>query len=185
MPPSATSPTMRMREALTTTGGCRRCTASADMPRAATSPATPSRLHGCRRTTCTLPAARRGLSRRRSRCDDACRAMPVRCRSARSPARARASALTSATSRPGFDTNDLGFMRRADEKNQSNWFQWRNFKPGKYVRTRNFNINQYQAGISAATACIRAATSTRTGRSRTTTASAAATTSTPRRSAIA
>ena len=47
---------------------------------------------------------------------------------------------------PGFDTNDLGFMRRADEKNQSNWFQWRNFKPGKYVRTRNFNINQY-AGL--------------------------------------
>jgi hypothetical protein len=44
---------------------------------------------------------------------------------------------------PGFDTNDLGFMRRADEKNQSNWFQWRNFRPGKYVRTRNFNINQY------------------------------------------
>ena len=44
---------------------------------------------------------------------------------------------------PGFDTNDLGFMRRADERSQSNWFQWRNFKPGKYVRTRNFNINQY------------------------------------------
>jgi hypothetical protein len=44
---------------------------------------------------------------------------------------------------PGFDTNDLGFMRRADERQQSNWFQWRNFKPGKYVRTRNFNINQY------------------------------------------
>ena len=35
-------------------------------------------------------------------------------------------------------------MRRADERNQTNWFQWRNFKPGKYVRTRNFNINQYQ-----------------------------------------
>jgi hypothetical protein len=44
---------------------------------------------------------------------------------------------------PGFDTNDLGFMRRADERNQSNWVQWRNFKPGKYVRTRNFNVNQY------------------------------------------
>ena len=44
---------------------------------------------------------------------------------------------------PGFDTNDLGYMRRADERNQSNWFQWRNFKPGKYLRTRNFNINQY------------------------------------------
>ena len=45
---------------------------------------------------------------------------------------------------PGFDTNDLGFMRRADEKNQSNWIQWRNFKPGRYVRTRNLNFNQYQ-----------------------------------------
>ncbi len=45
---------------------------------------------------------------------------------------------------PGFDTNDLGFMRRADERSQSNWIQWRNFRPGKYVRTRNFNINQYQ-----------------------------------------
>ena len=44
---------------------------------------------------------------------------------------------------PGFDSNDLGYMRRADEKNQSNWFQWRNFTPGRYVRTRNFNINQY------------------------------------------
>ena len=43
---------------------------------------------------------------------------------------------------PGFDTNDLGFMRRADERNHDNWFQWRNFMPGKYVRTRNFNINQ-------------------------------------------
>lgn len=45
---------------------------------------------------------------------------------------------------PGFDSNDLGFMRRADETQQSNWIQWRNFRPGKYVRTRNFNINQYQ-----------------------------------------
>lgn len=45
---------------------------------------------------------------------------------------------------PGFDTNDLGFMRRADERNQSNWIQWRNFRPGKYVRTRNVNFNQYQ-----------------------------------------
>jgi hypothetical protein len=46
---------------------------------------------------------------------------------------------------PGFDTNDLGFMRRADEKTMGNWFQWRNFKPGKYVRTRNFNLNQWAA----------------------------------------
>jgi hypothetical protein len=44
---------------------------------------------------------------------------------------------------PGFDSNDLGYMRRADEKTMGNWFQWRDFKPGKYVRTRNFNINQW------------------------------------------
>lgn len=44
---------------------------------------------------------------------------------------------------PGFDSNDLGFMRRADEKTIGNWFQWRDFKPGKYVRTRNFNLNQW------------------------------------------
>jgi len=46
---------------------------------------------------------------------------------------------------PGFDSNDLGFMRRADEKTVSNWFQWRNFTPGKYVRTRNFNLSQWAA----------------------------------------
>jgi len=46
---------------------------------------------------------------------------------------------------PGFDSNDLGFMRRADEKTVNNWFQWRNFTPGKYVRTRNFNLNQWAA----------------------------------------
>ena len=44
---------------------------------------------------------------------------------------------------PGFDSNDLGFMRRADEKTQSNWFQYRDFKPGRFVRTYNLNFNQY------------------------------------------
>ena len=44
---------------------------------------------------------------------------------------------------PGFDSNDLGFMRHADEKTMGNWFQWRDFKPGKYVRTYAFNLNQY------------------------------------------
>ena len=46
---------------------------------------------------------------------------------------------------PGFDSNDLGYMRRADEKNFNNWFQWRDFKPGKYVRTYQFNLNQWTA----------------------------------------
>lgn len=46
---------------------------------------------------------------------------------------------------PGFDSNDLGFIRRADEKTVSNWFQWRNFTLGKYVRTRMFNFSQWAA----------------------------------------
>jgi hypothetical protein len=44
---------------------------------------------------------------------------------------------------PGFDTNDLGFMRRADERTMSNWYQIRDFTPGKYVRQRNINFNQW------------------------------------------
>jgi Domain of unknown function (DUF5916)/Carbohydrate family 9 binding domain-like len=44
---------------------------------------------------------------------------------------------------PGFDSNDLGFQRRADEKTMSNWFQFRDFVPGKYVRTYNLNFNQW------------------------------------------
>jgi Domain of unknown function (DUF5916)/Carbohydrate family 9 binding domain-like len=44
---------------------------------------------------------------------------------------------------PGFDSNDLGFIRRADTINQSNWIQWRHDKPGKYIRSYRFNLNQW------------------------------------------
>ena len=44
---------------------------------------------------------------------------------------------------PGFDSNDLGFIRRADQISQSNWLQWRHDKPGKYLRSFRFNINQW------------------------------------------
>ena len=44
---------------------------------------------------------------------------------------------------PGFDTNDLGFQRRADEITQSNWLQWRNDRPGKRVRSFRINFNQW------------------------------------------
>ena len=44
---------------------------------------------------------------------------------------------------PGFDSNDLGFIRRADEITQSNWMQWRHDKPGKYIRSFRFNLNQW------------------------------------------
>jgi hypothetical protein len=46
---------------------------------------------------------------------------------------------------PGFDTNDLGFMRRADEIFQVNWIQWRHEKPGKYIRNFRFNVNQFSS----------------------------------------
>jgi hypothetical protein len=44
---------------------------------------------------------------------------------------------------PGFDSNDLGYMRRADERTMSNWFQYRDFVPGKYVRNYVWNLNQW------------------------------------------
>ena len=44
---------------------------------------------------------------------------------------------------PGFDSNDLGFIRRADQISQNNWLQWRHDKPGKYIRSFRFNINQW------------------------------------------
>jgi hypothetical protein len=44
---------------------------------------------------------------------------------------------------PGFDPNDLGFMRRADETSQNNWIQWRHDRPGKYIRSFRFNLNQW------------------------------------------
>jgi hypothetical protein len=58
--------------------------------------------------------------------------------------RTRFSSIVSFKS-PGFDSNDVGYMRRADEKVMSNWFQWRDYTPGNYVRTYNLNFNQYAA----------------------------------------
>jgi len=44
---------------------------------------------------------------------------------------------------PGFEINDLGFQQRADEILQSNWFQVRNDRPGKYFRSLSLNLNQW------------------------------------------
>jgi hypothetical protein len=44
---------------------------------------------------------------------------------------------------PGFDVNDVGFLRRADTRNMSNWLQWRNDRPSKYLRSFRFNLNQW------------------------------------------
>ncbi len=44
---------------------------------------------------------------------------------------------------PGFEINDLGFLQRADERNMSNWIQFRSDVPNRWVRSRNINFNQY------------------------------------------
>ena len=44
---------------------------------------------------------------------------------------------------PGFDINDLGFQSRADEISISNWHQLTWDQPGKYVRRKNVNFNQW------------------------------------------
>ena len=44
---------------------------------------------------------------------------------------------------PGFDINDVGFLRRADTRTMSNWLQWRNDKPSRYLRSFRFNLNQW------------------------------------------
>jgi hypothetical protein len=44
---------------------------------------------------------------------------------------------------PGFDVNDVGFLRRADRIGQSNWIQFRYDRPGSHVRTFRYNLNQW------------------------------------------
>jgi Domain of unknown function (DUF5916) len=46
---------------------------------------------------------------------------------------------------PGFETNDLGFQRRADERTMNHWVQWRNMTPGRFKRTYMVNFNQWAA----------------------------------------
>ena len=44
---------------------------------------------------------------------------------------------------PGFDTNDLGFLRRVDQIRQGHWFQIRSNKVTRWFRQRNINFNQW------------------------------------------
>ena len=46
---------------------------------------------------------------------------------------------------PGFDINDVGFMRRADQKTMGNWLQIRNDKPNRWLRSQSLNFNQFAA----------------------------------------
>lgn len=44
---------------------------------------------------------------------------------------------------PGFDINDVGFMRRADNRSMSNWIQVRYERPTKWYRSFRYNLNQW------------------------------------------
>jgi hypothetical protein len=46
---------------------------------------------------------------------------------------------------PGFEVNDLGFQRRADEIPQNVWIQYRWNDPGTYKRNGTINFNQWSA----------------------------------------
>jgi hypothetical protein len=46
---------------------------------------------------------------------------------------------------PGFDINDLGFQRRADERTMSHWLQLRYNTPGRLTRSWMVNFNQWAA----------------------------------------
>ena len=46
---------------------------------------------------------------------------------------------------PGFDTNDLGFLRRSDQIRQQHWLQLRSNKVTRLFRQRNINFNQWTA----------------------------------------
>ena len=49
---------------------------------------------------------------------------------------------------PGFDINDVGFLRRADTRNIGNWIQFRSDRPNRWFRSRMINFNEY-AGWNA------------------------------------
>ena len=45
---------------------------------------------------------------------------------------------------PGFDINDVGFLRRADQRTMGNWLQFRSDRPGRVFRSRIINFNQWR-----------------------------------------
>ncbi len=53
--------------------------------------------------------------------------------------------FTAAYKSPGFDVNDVGFLQRADVISSVAWVQMRWEKPGRFVRTRNVNFNQWMS----------------------------------------
>jgi hypothetical protein len=44
---------------------------------------------------------------------------------------------------PGFEINDIGFLRRADQRTMGNWLQVRFDTPNRVLRNFRFNLNQW------------------------------------------
>ena len=44
---------------------------------------------------------------------------------------------------PGFETNDVGFLSRANAKNQFFWWQYHDNTPRSFYRNWNFNVNEW------------------------------------------
>ena len=90
-----------------------------------------------------LPASRRRSRRGGSDADVARRATAGRSRSQKiAGSKVRFNSNTGFKS-PGLDINDVGFMRRADMRSMSNWIQFRNDTPSKYLRSFRCNLNQW------------------------------------------
>jgi Domain of unknown function (DUF5916)/Carbohydrate family 9 binding domain-like len=46
---------------------------------------------------------------------------------------------------PGFDVNDVGFYRRADERTVMNWLQIKSETPTRWFRSKRINFNQWSS----------------------------------------
>jgi len=49
------------------------------------------------------------------------------------------------TKSPGFDVNDVGFFRRADQTSTGNWLQVRSDTPTRVFRNKNINFNYFSS----------------------------------------
>ena len=63
----------------------------------------------------------------------------------RSAANSSGSTSTASFKSPGFDINDVGFLRRADQRNSNNWLQFRSDRPNRVFRSRMINFNMWRA----------------------------------------
>ena len=155
-----------MPAASTTTGACRRCTASPATGPAATSTATPKRSRGCRKTTSTLSSAPTPIT---SSVDPDATTLQGHAGSVSFGKISGESTRFSSYRR--LQVAGLRHQRsrlhapRRREATSRTGSSGATSSPASTCAPATSTSTSGRAGTSAATACIRAATSTRTGRS--------------------